>query len=211
MCTSSISVNDRVTENAGEGTDEVQTYNATQYLPANVENLTGLSSAGQRLAGNTFDNVITGNSGADTITSSDGNDTIRSGAGADRIYGEAGNDRIDGEAGNDVVYGGDGNDLLHGGQGADVIFGGTGNDTFIFAAADFQPSVRDTIADFHEIAGTDFDVLQLEGTAADYSFTDYSIYLLVTNVATGGSVQLNGTTYVAVADQIAYVTSATHI
>ena len=134
----------------------VQTYNAMQYLAANIDNLTGLSSAGQRLAGNTFDNVITGNIGNDTITSGDGNDTVRSGEGDDRVYGEAGNDRIDGEAGNDVIYGGDGNDLLHGGQGADVIFGGTGNDTFIFAAVDFQPSVRDTIADFHEIAGNRF-------------------------------------------------------
>ena len=58
---------DVVTENAAEGTDLVQTGLASYALKANVENLTGTSGAGQSLAGNVLNNVITGAGGNDII------------------------------------------------------------------------------------------------------------------------------------------------
>ena len=77
-------VGDVVTELLDEGTaDEVRTTLASYALAANVEKLTGLSAAGQLLAGNSLDNIIRGFSG---------NDTINGGVGADNMTGLAGDD-----------------------------------------------------------------------------------------------------------------------
>ena len=76
-------VADVVTENAGEGTDTVQTT-VTRTLEANVENLTLIGTAAIDGTGNTLANVLTGNSeanvldgglGADTLSGWGGNDT----------------------------------------------------------------------------------------------------------------------------------------
>ena len=99
-------IGDVVTENAGEGTDEVRTTLASYVLAANVENLTGLSTSGQTLTGNDLDNVITGNSGNDVI---DG--------------GAAGSDTINAQGGDDIIY-------VHG-TGADTVDAGTGTDTLV--------------------------------------------------------------------------------
>ncbi|MDQ0474839.1 beta strand repeat-containing protein, partial [Labrys wisconsinensis] len=86
-------VGDVVTENAGEGTDEIRTTLAViAALAANVENLTYTGTAAFAGTGNGLDNVITGSSGNDTLT------------------GDAGNDRLDGGAGNDTLLGGTGDD-----------------------------------------------------------------------------------------------------
>ncbi|HEX4738402.1 MAG TPA: hypothetical protein VH331_12660, partial [Allosphingosinicella sp.] len=85
---------DVVTENPGEGTDEVRTTLASYTLPDNVENLTGLSATGQSLTGNGLGNVIVGGPGNDTLSGSDGDDTF---------VGNAGNDTLDGGAGSDTV------------------------------------------------------------------------------------------------------------
>jgi Ca2+-binding RTX toxin-like protein len=76
---------DTVTENVGEGTDEVRTGLASYQLGANVEKLTGLSSAGQTLTGNGLDNVIAGNSGNDMIDVGTGIDRADGGAGIDGL------------------------------------------------------------------------------------------------------------------------------
>src|SRR5207247_965968 len=52
---------DVVTENAGEGTDTVQSA-ITYTLGANVENLTLTGASAINGTGNTLDNVLTGNS-----------------------------------------------------------------------------------------------------------------------------------------------------
>ncbi|HEX9963479.1 MAG TPA: pre-peptidase C-terminal domain-containing protein, partial [Allosphingosinicella sp.] len=78
-------VGDTVTENAGEGTDEIRTILSAYSLAAlvNLENLTGTNGAGQTLTGNDSANVITG---------AGGNDVIDGGAGADTMVGGGGND-----------------------------------------------------------------------------------------------------------------------
>ncbi len=84
-------VGDVVTENAGEGTDTVQS-SITYTLGANVENLTLTGTTAISGTGNTLDNVLTGNTGANTLTGGAGNDTLNGGAGADTMIGGIGND-----------------------------------------------------------------------------------------------------------------------
>ena len=88
---------DTVSEEEGEGTDEVETtlgygafvlvrLNNAYHLGANVENLTG-TGLDQGLWGNGLDNVVTAGVGADLINMQDGgNDTANGGDGRDVIY-----------------------------------------------------------------------------------------------------------------------------
>ena len=85
---------DVVTENAGEGTDEIRSSVAIAALAANVENalLTGTSAL--NATGNGLNNIITGNGG---------NNTLNGGAGNDRLDpGTAGTDILQGSTGDDV-------------------------------------------------------------------------------------------------------------
>jgi Ca2+-binding RTX toxin-like protein len=66
---------DVVTENAGEGTDTVQS-SVTWTLKSNLENATLTGSTAINAIGNTLDNVLTGNGGSNTLTGNDGNDTL---------------------------------------------------------------------------------------------------------------------------------------
>ena len=118
---------DVVTENAGEGTDTVQS-SVTCTLSGNVENL-GLTGSGKANGtGNALDNTITGNSGNNVLAGLEGADTL---------------------------VGGAGNDSLVGGSGADNLTGGSHADTFVFkATADSGPGTQDLITDFAH--GTDF-------------------------------------------------------
>ena len=83
---------DVVTENAGEGTDTVQS-SRTYTLGTNVENLTLTGTSTINGTGNALDNVLTGNSANNTLSGADGNDVL---------YGNAGNDTLNGGAGNDT-------------------------------------------------------------------------------------------------------------
>jgi len=92
---------DTITENAGEGTDTVNSVSLRYTLGGNLENLTFIGS------GNF---VGTGNAAANVITGGAGNDTITGGAGADRLSGGAGADLFvyatvadSGAAGRDTV------------------------------------------------------------------------------------------------------------
>ena len=84
-------VGDLVSENAGEGTDLVQS-SITYTLTADVENLTLTGSAALDGTGNGLDNVITGNAGANVLNGGAGNDTFYSGGGVDTLTGGSGND-----------------------------------------------------------------------------------------------------------------------
>ncbi|MDQ0321547.1 Ca2+-binding RTX toxin-like protein [Pararhizobium capsulatum DSM 1112] len=83
-------VGDIVSETGGSGVDEIRTTLASYSLVnANVrgavENLTGLSSTGQTLVGNSASNQIRGGAGNDRLDGGAGADTLRGGAGND-IY-----------------------------------------------------------------------------------------------------------------------------
>jgi Ca2+-binding RTX toxin-like protein len=70
---------DIVTENAGEGTDEIRTALATYTLGANVENLAGTGTA-QTLTGNTLANTLSGGANG-TLVGGGGYDSYRVGTG----------------------------------------------------------------------------------------------------------------------------------
>ena len=104
---------DTVTENAGEGTDTINsTVNITAAQAANVEIINLLGSANLNATGGANDNTINGNSGNNILDGGDGNDTLN------------------GNAGTDTLIGGNGNDVLDGGTGADSMSGGAGDDTY---------------------------------------------------------------------------------
>ena len=124
---------DTVTENAGEGVDEVRTARSSYALGANVENLLGTSNGGQSLTGNDLNNVVTGGAGTDSLYGGLGNDTLHGGDGNDTIFGGAGNDLLDGGEGDDFLvwrelFQVDAEaDTLNGGGGDDRIVAGYGN------------------------------------------------------------------------------------
>ncbi|MBA3878806.1 MAG: hypothetical protein C0500_03715 [Sphingobium sp.] len=107
------SLDDIVTENAGEGTDEVRTSIANYVLPTNVERLVYTGTANQTQSGNNGNNDITGGSGVDTFDlSQGGNDTVNGGDGNDSFFFGAtfdANDNVDGGTGTNDQIGLQGN------------------------------------------------------------------------------------------------------
>ena len=85
---------DMVVEAASAGTDEVRTTLASYALTANVEKLTGTSSSGQTLIGNSLSNTIKGSSGNDIIDGGSGSDTMSGGSGNDIYYVNSGGDNV---------------------------------------------------------------------------------------------------------------------
>lgn len=93
---------DRITEQAGQGTDTV-IADLSWTLGSNLENLTLKAGAGAiNAVGNTQSNTITGNASANRLNGSDGNDTLIGGGGDDDLRGDAGADRMEGGLGSDI-------------------------------------------------------------------------------------------------------------
>jgi Ca2+-binding RTX toxin-like protein len=114
------SAGDVVIEDAGAGTDTVQS-SVTYTLTNDVEKLTLTGSNVINGTGNSLANVLTGNNQANTL---------------------------DGGLGNDTVNGGSGNDTLSGGLGNDILTGGTGVDTFVFGTELSSTANSDSITDY---------------------------------------------------------------
>ena len=148
-----LGVGDTVVENAGEGTDTVQS-SITYTLGDNLENLTFTNGVFSQVTGigNALDNHLTVGAGGGYLSGGDGNDTLdaRASLNWSVLHGGAGNDvllsrggYLDGEDGDDTLIGGDGYAELHGGAGNDVLmggsqfndlYGGDGNDTLTAGA-----------------------------------------------------------------------------
>src|SRR4029079_3178489 len=90
------------TENAGEGTDLVQS-SVTYTLAPNVENLTLTGTTAINRTGHSLDNILLGNSAINTLTGGAGNDTLNGGAGNDTMIGGTGNDTYVVDSTSDVV------------------------------------------------------------------------------------------------------------
>ncbi len=155
-------VKDRVTENAGEGTDTVET-SFSLVLGRNLENLTLTGSEDLTGTGNELNNTILGNAGANLLDGKAGADAMSGGAGDDTyIVDDAGDTVTEGAGeGTDTVetsfdftlganvenltltgkaaIDGTGNDLdnvLTGNAGANVLTGGAGDDTYVIQNPD---------------------------------------------------------------------------
>jgi Ca2+-binding RTX toxin-like protein len=126
-----------VAENAGEGTDVVQSA-VSWTLGANLEDLVLTGTAIVNGTGNTLSNALAGNAAANVLSGLDandllwgaaGNDTLNGGNGNDALQGGDGNDAIGDTAGNNLLDGGLGTDTLTGGAGREIMIGGRGDDT----------------------------------------------------------------------------------
>ncbi|MGQ7814938.1 peroxidase family protein [Metapseudomonas furukawaii] len=78
-------VGDRVTELAGQGTDDVYSYLASYTLGANVENLRFVGTGNFTGVGNGLANTLQGGTGNDSLNGGTGNDTLIGGAGNDTL------------------------------------------------------------------------------------------------------------------------------
>ena len=146
---------DKVTENASEGTDRVQS-SVTYTLAANAENLALTGTATINGTGNALDNVLSGNSAANTLNGGTGADTLIGGLGNDTYVADNAGDVVteNADEGTDLVQSsvtytlasdvenltltgtaaisGTGNELdniLTGNSGVNTLAGGDGNDT----------------------------------------------------------------------------------
>ncbi len=182
------SAGDTVSEAGGAGTDTVRTALAAVMLTANVENLVGLSIAGQALTGNALDNAITGLGGDDFLEGLGGNDTLDGGFGADMANYENAAGAVEislshqgvaqavgGGQGFDTlisiegVIGSGYDDSLVGDGGANRLVGRAGNDTLVGRDANDRLLGQDGNDRLNGGAGQD---LMAGGTGDDTFYVD---------------------------------------
>lgn len=148
---------DLIVEQAGEGTDTVNSRLAAYTLAVDLEHLTYIGIGDFAGAGNAAANSITGGAGADTLSGGVGDDTLDGGVGIDELAGGTGNDVYIVNAGSDVIteLAGEGTDTVRtalstytldaevenlaytgtaaftgvGNAGDNIIFGAAANDT----------------------------------------------------------------------------------
>ncbi|MDP3455040.1 carbohydrate-binding domain-containing protein [Methyloversatilis sp.] len=153
---------DVVTENAGEGTDTVQS-SVSYALGANIENLTLTGTAAINATGNSLNNVLTGNSAANVLNGGAGADTMSGGLGDDTYVVDSSSDVVieNASAGADTVQssvtftlganlenltltgsanvngtGNNDHNSLTGNGGNNILSGGTGYDYLFGGAGD---------------------------------------------------------------------------
>jgi Ca2+-binding RTX toxin-like protein len=111
-----IGGNVTITENAGEGIDEVRTYIASYTLGANVENLVG-GSGNQTLTGNNLNNIITAGGDGNTDFLNVRRNNLNGLGGDDILIGSLDPDNFDGGEGTDTLdysrYASDGNIIVN--------------------------------------------------------------------------------------------------
>lgn len=127
------------------------------------------------IAGADGDDWISGDDGDDELRGRTGNDTLYGGAGHDHMAGGVGDDTLYGGAGDDRLAGKSGDDTLIGGAGDDRLFGGAGADVFVFDGG------HDVVRDFE----VGVDLVRLDGSALDLSYSAYQTALAGAEVRNG--------------------------
>jgi Ca2+-binding RTX toxin-like protein len=214
---------DVIIENAGEGTDTVQSA-ITWTLGANLENLTLTGTLGTSGTGNGLNNVITGNSGNNTLTGGAGNDTLAGGAGNDTYVIAASGDDSDvitelaGE-GTDLVQsaatwtlsanvenltltgsgningtGNSGDNVITGNSGNNTLTGGAGNDT-LDGGLGTDTLIGGTGDDLYILSSTGDTITENSGEGTDTVQANYSYTLgaNLENLTLVGTGNINGT------------------
>jgi Ca2+-binding RTX toxin-like protein len=202
---------DVVTENAGEGTDTVQSA-VSWMLGANVENLTLTGTAAVNATGNTLANVLIGNAAANVLSGGAGSDAMAGGAGNDTYVVDSALDTVTegAAAGMDVVQSavaymlganvenltltgaaainGTGNalaNLLQGNAAANQLDGGSGADTLRGGAGNdvlVVDSASDVVAENAS-----------EGDDTVRSYVAWTLGANLENLALVGATAINGT------------------
>lgn len=137
------STSDVVTENAGEGSDLVEssiTYSVSSL--ANVEHVVLTGTGAINATGNTGNNMLRGNGAANALTAGDGIDVLQGFAGNDTVSDSAGNGLLDGGSGTDTLTGNSERQFFIGGTGNDTITTGAGADIVAFNKGDGQDTVN---------------------------------------------------------------------
>ncbi|KQT48569.1 hypothetical protein ASG47_09540 [Devosia sp. Leaf420] len=213
------SASDLVVENAGEGTDLVQTT-VSYTLADNVENMTLLGSGSINATGNALSNVLLGNAGANTLNGAGGADTMSGGGGNDLYVvdniGDVVNE-LTGEGTDSVqssvtytlasnvenltltgsaAINGTGNSLdnvLTGNSGANTLTGGGGNDT-LNGGTGSDTMLGGTGNDTYVVDNSGDVVTEAasEGTDLVQSLISYVLTANVENLTLTGSASLNG-------------------
>jgi len=205
-------VGDMVAENAGEGTDTVQSA-VTYVLSANVENLTLTGTVAINGTGNALSNTLTGNSAANVLTGGAGDDVYMIGAG-DTVV-ESANEGVD-TVQSSATYtlsanlenltltgtsaiNGTGNSLdnvLTGNSANNVLTGGLGSDTYVVGSGDSvvenaNEGIDIVLASANFTLGANLENLTLTGTSAingtGNSLNNVLIGNSAANVLTGGA------------------------
>jgi Ca2+-binding RTX toxin-like protein len=173
---------DVVTENAGEGTDTVETNLAAYTLADNVEKLTGTSAAGQALTGNSAANTLTGGSGNDTLVGGAGNDTLIGGLGTDTASyatGGAITVSVSSAGTGQVVVGPSDTDTF---SSVERIVGSAFSDSFSNDSAGGMTFVGGDGNDTYYLFGAGDTVVEAAGGGGDKVVTNAAAYTLAANV-----------------------------
>ena len=173
-------VSDTISENSGEGTDNVES-SVSFTLSSNVENLRLTGSGDLNATGNASDNFLRGTNGINTLIGF---------AGDDILFGLNGNDTLSGGAGADSLYGDAGSDNLNGGSGDDALRGGAGRDTFVFTSGFGNDTLHDFTVGFDSI---DLSSLSL-GTFTDVMSNTADVSGDAVITLSGNTITLSGVT-----------------
>jgi Ca2+-binding RTX toxin-like protein len=175
-----VGAGDTVTENAGAGTDTVNS-SVSFTLGTNLENLNLTVLANLNGTGNSAANVI-----------------VDQGGGANVLSGLNGTDTLDGGAGNDTLDGGGGNDVLVGGADDDRMTGGGNGDTFIFAHGYGHDVITDFDANGNGTLATQ-DLIDLttygpSGGDANITTANFNVHVLIAAASDNTTVTIDGNT-----------------
>ncbi|MFA4952243.1 M10 family metallopeptidase C-terminal domain-containing protein, partial [Brevundimonas sp.] len=183
-------VGDTIVEQAGEGTELVQTNLDRYRLSANVENMTYVGTGGFEGQGNAGGNVLRGGTQRDVLLGFGGDDILYGGAGvANELYGGTGDDYYVLEVGDTIVENAnEGIDTVEAridsftlrANVENLIYAGTGNFTGIGNASNNQ--IQGGIGNDRLVGGAGNDTLN---GGAGIDTADYS------SAASGVTAQLN--------------------
>ncbi|WP_367347759.1 calcium-binding protein [Sphingobium yanoikuyae] len=111
-----------ISEYAGGGIDEIQTYTNFVTLPNAVENLVAMDDGVHHFNGNQSNNIIRGGEGYDSLFGGDGDDLIEGRGGNDDLFGGVGGDSVSYEHASAAVAVSLRTGIVTGGAGSDRLW-----------------------------------------------------------------------------------------